>query len=91
MGKLQEKRQQRVRRIRQAVKQASDMGEAVYKDKFIAKLSIEWGIARRTALEYLKELIDAEIISEEREKVGTSKLGYELEGEYILTWIPNAK
>lgn len=60
-------RMKRLREILEIVKKISKKGEAVSKEKLIARLGFEWGISRRTALEYIDTLVKGEYIIEEME------------------------
>lgn len=66
-----QERKQRIDRIKMTIRKASEQGKKVSKEKVIASMGIEEGIARRTVLEYLHNLVNAGFVNEK---------------EGILTW-----
>lgn len=74
--KSQTQRINRVNQIKAVVKAKTLSGEFVSKEKFVARLCCDWGISRRTALEYLDNVTLAGYAEEVQE-----------EGEKILKWV----
>lgn len=68
-------RKSRISQIMAAIKAATNKGENVDKEKLISKLCCDWGVSRRTALEYLDNIIGADYAKE-----------YEEGGRQILLW-----
>lgn len=65
----------RMRRFRQIQAEIKEVGEAVYK-KFLANLSINYGLSPKKAKEYLKTLEDAGQIKLEKDVLGELKIIY---------------
>ena len=57
---LADQRKARIEQIRASIKKAKKEGKELNIDKLLALCQIEWGLSRRTALEYLKliEIVD---------------------------------
>lgn len=66
------------------IREAHKKDRCVYKEKTIADLSLRWGSARRTVLEYINTLVKGDYIGEEKDLDGLAILFWKEEGELKL-------
>lgn len=64
MARLDQVRRRRINDLLRIISDVTLSGRSVIKEKLIAELSLKWGCARRTALEYIDALINSDHIKE---------------------------
>lgn len=55
----------RIERLKDSIKKSFEEGNVVKKEKLLGFMSCEWGLSRRTGLEYIEGIVATEVVKEE--------------------------